>query len=86
VVAIFLLKATWVTLGGGILLGSVALYSEVWTAREIARKFGEEIRKPYGTRMPVVGTPPRWMLWCERACYVSLSLAVICLVSFGVAT
>ena len=83
--SLFCMKAAWVSLGLGILLGSVCLHGEVKSAVEMARLMGEAVSSPrYGHTAIHVILPARYKA-CEYACYVSLVCAVVSLVLFGVA-
>jgi hypothetical protein len=80
-------KISWVALGSGILLGSLRLYGEVWTAREMVKKLVAE-RKRQASQgdaipSPIVVELPRFVKLSERLCYGSLILAVISLVIFA---
>ena len=80
-------KVAWVALGSGILLGSLRLYGEVWTARELVKKLVAERKRQAlsgdATTSPIVAELPRYVKLSERFCYCSLILAVVALVVFA---
>ena len=80
-------KIAWVSLGSGILFGSLRLYGEVWTARELVLKLVAERERQHlsgdATMLPVVVNLPRYVKLSERACYCSLISAVVTLVVFA---
>ena len=74
-------KIAWVSIGSGILLGSLRLYGEVWIARELVRKFVAQKTKPPSADGPISVEMPKTLKWCERACYFSFCVAVVALVA-----
>ena len=85
------LKIAWSALGLGILLGAVALYGHVfrqaglvkqWVADRGARTKDEA---PGESPSPTVGPSMPVFRYAERACYASLVVAVVALVSFALA-
>ncbi|MBI5385659.1 MAG: hypothetical protein HZA90_13355 [Verrucomicrobia bacterium] len=88
-IALVALKAAWVALGSGILLGAVSLFGEIRTAREMVNLLVKQKSQP--EYHP--GDPPSPILvpklpilkWSERLCYCSLVVAVVSLVAFALA-
>jgi hypothetical protein len=80
-------KVAWISLGSGILLGSLRLYGEVWTEREMVKKLVAERKRQAlsgdATTLPIVAMLPRYVRLSERLCYCSLILAVVSLVVFA---
>jgi hypothetical protein len=79
------LKCAWVSLGLGILLASVRLYGEVWTAKELVKRLRTmRIEKPaidgISQNEPISLKPPWYILKAESACYTSFLLSVVFLV------
>ena len=74
-------------LGGGILLGSIALYGEVWFEREMVNRLVEYRRQrpscTDATPSPIVVKQPKYFRWAELACYLALTAAVCALMAFG---
>ena len=81
-------KGAWVSLGLGILLGSISLYAAVWQAKKLVKLLVKmRIDKPKSNgasqSAPIsVKLHPVFRI-AERGCYISLTAAVICLVGFG---
>jgi hypothetical protein len=86
-VPLLCMRAAWVGLGAGILLGAVCLYGEVWYASEMVDRMIDALllRDLRGIPLPDKISVDRtwWNLWSERLCYVSLIFAVISLVTFA---
>ena len=83
------LEITWILIGLGILSGSVFLYGEVHLENKQADKKRKNIQKQMetGEAEPpgaIASELPFRIRWCEPICYVSLSLAVITLVSYAI--
>lgn len=78
------IKTAWISLGSGILLGSISLHGDVWSAREMARRLAEGLSKQRLGNITVhVELPLRYRL-STMLCYISLAVAVIALVSYAV--
>jgi len=79
---------TWISLGCGILLGSLRLYGEVAIVRGRARDWGEQLKRRWrgadDTTLPIVSNVPAFVIWSEWGCYASLVVAVISIVIFGI--
>jgi len=91
-VALWALRSAWSLFGSGILLGSVALYGEVWAAKTLAKKVADKLRadsrpgaeKSGGFPVPVsTGPQPWWLRASAPGAYLSLAIAVVCLVAFA---
>lgn len=81
---LFYMKAAWVSLGLGILLGSVSLHGEVWSSRETARLLAKALSGPHPGNITVhVELPFRYRA-STNICYLSLVCAVISFVLYGV--
>ena len=48
-IALWFLRVVWVALGLSILLGSLSLHGEVWTARELARLAAEQAKERFSS-------------------------------------
>jgi hypothetical protein len=78
------MKTAWVSLGIGILLGSVCLHGEVKSSAETVRLLAKGLSGPHPGNITVhVRLPARYRL-CEYVCYVSLICAVVSLVLYAV--
>lgn len=77
------MKVAWVGLGAGIIFGSIALYVEVWVARELARLFALELEKDPSKRLPVVAGPPSIVKLAEPICYIALIISVLAIMVYG---
>ena len=80
----YCMKTAWVSLGLGILLGSVTLHGDVWTAAETTRLLADGLSRPHPGNITVhVRLPERYRL-SATICYLSLVCAVISLVLYAV--
>jgi hypothetical protein len=81
------MKVAWVGLGSGILLGSVALYGEVWKDSEmVSRQYRALLERDLrGVPLPdsIFVLRPWWNEWSELLCYISLIVSVVALVTFA---
>ena len=81
------MRAAWIGLGSGILLGAVCLYDEVWHSSEMVNKNVEALlqRDYRGIPIPthIIVFRPWWHKWSERLCYCSLVISVVALVAFA---
>lgn len=88
-IALWLLRVAWVALGLSILLGSLVLHGEVWTAAELANLVAAEIRKQFSDDSGdppsaiFANRPPRYRR-AEKTMYWTLLLAVVALVAHAV--
>jgi hypothetical protein len=83
------LKLTWVSLGLGILAGSIVLFGRVFAQRELVKRWVKdrcdrsEIETYGATSWPTTG-PNMILFRCAgRICYLALAIALISLVGFG---
>ena len=81
-----LLKVSWLGLGMGILFGALALYGEVYTMNQLVRKVADELKKEYGTRLPVTAGPTRMQKLAEPLCYISLTISIFSMMAYAIAT
>ena len=83
VMPLFYMKAAWVSLGLGILLGSVSLHGDVWTSAETAQRLARALSEPHPRNITVhVKLPFRYRA-STSLCYLSLSCAVISFVLYA---
>jgi hypothetical protein len=81
----FCMRAAWISLGSGILLGAVSLHGDVWTANEMARRLADGLSRPHPGHITVhVGLPMRYRA-STILCYLSLVCAVVSIVFYAVA-
>jgi len=85
------LRAAWIGIGSGILLGTMRLYGEVWTLDELRRKakqLGDKWLADGGrhaeTDSIVYASLPWWLSLSGVLCCLSLISSVISLVTFAV--
>ena len=78
------MKVAWVSLGIGILLGSVSLHGEVWTSEETAQRLADALSRPHPGNITVyVALPWRYRV-STTICHLSLVCAVISFVLYAV--
>ena len=83
----YLLAATWLFLGLGILSGAATTYIEVDNADALDKAYAEEIKKSMKgieAKYIISAFPNRFLEFCRWAMLISLSLAVICLTGYSV--
>lgn len=82
------MKMAWVSLGSGILFGSMALFGEIWTARELVRLLIKQKKENNNDQnasspSPIVATRPFMIRFCEPLCYLSLMTSVFSIIVFA---
>jgi hypothetical protein len=81
-------KVALVALGCGILLGSLRLYGEVWTARELVKRLVEERKRQAEEGdpepSPISVALPRFVKQSEWLCYTSFVVSVVSLIVYAV--
>ena len=84
----YLLAATWLCLGLGILTGAGATYMGVSSSDNLLKSYRDEIssslRERRDTRLLHVGKPNPVFVICTKVMVVSLLLAVVCLTGYSV--
>ena len=83
----YLLAATWLCLGLGILSGAATTYIEVDRAGRIDINYAEDLlRSVHGSPPQIVisAEPNRILLACRWVMLISLLLAVVCLTGYSV--
>ena len=84
----YLLAATWLFLGIGILSGAGATYMSVSSSDNLLQSYRDEIssslRERRDIRLLHVGKPNPVFVICTKVMVVSLSLAVVCLTGYSV--
>lgn len=87
-IPVLFLKIGWGTLGTGILLGSLALYGEIWFARALVKNWVEEKksrdRLGLDWPVPIVVKLPAFFRISEKLCYLALLSSVVSIVAFAV--
>jgi len=86
-ISLLCMRIAWVSLGSGILLGSICLYGEVWHSSEMVNRMVEALleRDFRGVAVPnsIFVLRPWWHKWSELLCYCSLVISVVALVAFA---
>ena len=91
------LRAAWILLGVGILLGSAALHGEVWIAQQMLEQAVDKTREQCHTavdyfdhtaaskREYVGASQSKWHGYAAKGCALSLMFAVVALVCYALA-
>lgn len=81
------LKAARICMTLGILLGSAALYGEVWHARALVRRLVEDRMRPpsrNAAEPSPISVPRPWLFRiAECGCYLSLLASILSLLGYG---
>lgn len=78
------MKVAWISLGLGILLGSVSLHGDVWTSAETGNRLAAALSGPHPGNITVhVELPFRYRV-STTICYLSLICAVVSFVLYAV--
>ena len=90
-IAQYLLAATWLCLGLGVVFGASATYAEVNLSKNLASRFREELQKSLAqkTQMssaPITAKVNRFFVVCRVMMILSLLLSVVCLVGYAILT
>lgn len=81
--ALIYAKATWVALGLGILLGSISLHGDVWTADALVKNLAGQIAQPNHGKITIhVPLPWRYRA-ATKLCYGCLICAVVSFVLYA---
>lgn len=87
-IPVLCMKMAWVSLGSGILFGSMALFGEIWTARELVRLLVKQKKENNNDQndslfSPIIATRPFLLKICEPLCYVSLVTSILSIIVFA---